>query len=286
MRVKNCRRMSAEEIKSVELEILKYVADFCEKHGINYILSDGTLIGAVRHNGFIPWDDDIDISMLRSDYERFIELWCRERHGKFELLCERNGNYISNYAKVVNSETLCFEGNMKKMSRSCWVDVFPLDFVPDSENEIAPHFEKMKVFYKQWGVSYFGKIRFGVLFPLYLVYAALRNHRFSYLFAYSERAVVKKIKREIEKHPSGENVTNYSVIVRTPPQRKFGFPKSCCTDYVYHKFERYEFRIPRDYDSVLKSFYGDYMQLPPEEKRICHAVEAYWKDKKVNQYFL
>lgn len=285
MNMKNCMRMDAEEVKAVELEILKYVADFCEKHNINYILSDGTLIGAVRHNGFIPWDDDIDISMLRSDYEKFIDLWCKEEHGKFNLLCESKGNYIANYAKIVNSETVCYEGKIRRKSQGCWVDVFPLDFVPENQDEIAPFFERMKEYYRRYSVSYVGKIRFGFLFPFYLVYSALRNHRLSYLFAYSEKTVVEKFKREIERYSSGENVTNYVVVVRTPPQRKFGFPKNCCTDYVYHKFEQYEFRIPRDYDSVLKSFYGDYMQIPPEDKRTGHNVIAYWRDKNKERIF-
>lgn len=278
MRLINLKQMTVDEIKFIEFEILKYVADFCERHNIRYILDSGTLIGAVRHNGFIPWDDDIDISMLRADYENFIELWGSEEHGKFDLLCIEKGNYIAGFAKVINSETICYEANIKRNPIGCFIDIFPLDFVPENKSEIERHHNNMIKLEKYWRASYWGRIKWQALYPIYTVYKSIVEKDLHYLFLYNAKKIILIFKKKVSKYSKGNFVTNYAIIYPNPPQQKFGFPASCCTDYIYHEFEGECFRIPKDYDSVLRSFYGDYMHLPPIEERVSHhKIIAYWK---------
>ena len=124
--------LSMDEIKSVELEILKYVHDFCEKNDIKYFINYGTLIGAVRHKGFIPWDDDIDICMFRKDYEKFIELFSKD-DGKYKILSlESSDKYYNNFIKVIDSKTkIEDERNYKTYDSGIFIDIFPMDFFDD-----------------------------------------------------------------------------------------------------------------------------------------------------------
>ena len=124
--------LSMDEIKSVELEILKYVHEFCEKNDIKYFINYGTLIGAVRHKGFIPWDDDIDICMFRKDYEKFIELFSKDE-GKYKILSlESSDKYYNNFIKVIDSKTkIEDERNYKTYDSGIFIDIFPMDFFDD-----------------------------------------------------------------------------------------------------------------------------------------------------------
>lgn len=275
---KYTKELTIFEQKQCALNILVYVAEFCEKNNINYILSDGTLIGAVRHNGFIPWDDDIDISMLRSDYNKFIELWNRTEGGKYSLHCFENGNLPFAFAKVCDDNTICYEAKMKRPTTGIWIDIFPLDFVPSNENEIVSHFLKMKSLTSLFGlhnVIMHSNIAYKLIQKILNVLRCIKHSTFLYL--YSLKKIQKEVEKELLKYEIGEKITNYIVIQRCPEQRKYGFPVSCCTDYVYHKFEGYDFRIPRDYDTLLQSFYGDYMKLPPKEKQVCdHKIKAFY----------
>ncbi|CAG5214536.1 phosphorylcholine transferase LicD1 [Streptococcus pneumoniae] len=99
------KQLTVEDAKQIELEILDYIDTLCKKHNINYIINYGTLIGAVRHEGFIPWDDDIDLSMPREDYQRFINIFQKEK-SKYELLSlETDKNYFNNFIKITDSTT-------------------------------------------------------------------------------------------------------------------------------------------------------------------------------------
>ena len=101
------REIGIEELKEIQINILDYVDDFCKRHHIKYFLSGGTLIGAVRHKGYIPWDDDIDICMLRSDWERFVELFSKEKNTDYRVyshLIEKS--FVFPYAKVSYEKTI------------------------------------------------------------------------------------------------------------------------------------------------------------------------------------
>lgn len=129
------RKIEIEELRKILLELMDEIHAFCEKHGLKYYLSGGTLIGAIRHKGFIPWDDDIDIHMPRPDYEKFLELFPKESENV--LLENRlNDKYRYTYAKVCKKNTLVVEHAMDGgVDEGVFIDVFPLDALGNTEEE-------------------------------------------------------------------------------------------------------------------------------------------------------
>lgn len=265
------KELTSSEIKTKELEILKYITDFCEHNNINYVLSDGSLIGAVRHKGFIPWDLDIDISMLREDYDKFFQLW-KDTEDYSLLAIKNEPKSALSFIKVVDNNTICFENGLKTIKGGLWVDVFPLDPIPDNPNEAAKHFNRCVELYDSYNRAYW-PTRFSFIQKIaFHVVWAFRRKDISLLWE-SVLKRYKKLLNEATKYSTdNNNVVNKMIIAIRPESRKFGFPKTCLTNWQYIQFENYSFRIPTDYDSMLKCYYGNYMELPPEEKRVDHHI--------------
>ena len=126
--------LTKEELKIVEFNILKDVACFCRMHNIRYFLCGGTLLGAIRHNGFIPWDDDIDIMMPREDYQRFFKLYNRSNSRYRADSLDNNPDWHMAFGRVGDTETILFENTLKKKYSKyhAFIDVFPIDGIPDN----------------------------------------------------------------------------------------------------------------------------------------------------------
>ena len=126
------KELTIEELKAVELNILKDVAKFCEKHDIKYFLCGGTLLGAIRHKGFIPWDDDIDIAMPREDYERFFKLYNSSNTRYHADSLENNPNWHMSFGRVGDTATVLYEHTLKEKYKEyhAFIDVFPVDGIP------------------------------------------------------------------------------------------------------------------------------------------------------------
>lgn len=298
--------LTKREIQEKEIEILDYVAKFCEKENINYILSDGTLLGAIRHKGFIPWDLDIDISMLRPDYEKFIKKWNQENHELYSLVLKRTDNDPLLYAKIVDSSTLVYDSNFLTIG-GLWIDIFPLDGVPNDEKTRDLHYSQLCKYFDDYLVSLscnFIKQKIRSLFarklnkrlfnqentvlpnkPVHKITLKkfrkfLKPNIFSLFFG-KVSTYAKKVNDCSLEYSTDDctNITNNMAIYRRPPQRKFGYDKSIVTNFYYGDFEDRNFRIPKDYDSLLKSYYGDYMKLPPKEQQIdTHDIIVFWNN--------
>ena len=132
------KTINTEELKKIQVEILDYVDKFCEERNIKYSLYAGTLIGAVRHKGFIPWDDDIDIMMLRSDYERFLKELHEEKDSRYKILDFRyDHSYHYAFAKVIDSKTQLREEVIDPYDGlGIYIDIFPIDVLPDNKLKI------------------------------------------------------------------------------------------------------------------------------------------------------
>ena len=268
--------LTVQEIKSVELTILKYVAEFCEKNNINYVLSSGTLIGAVRHKGFIPWDLDIDISMLREDYERFLQIW-KDTEDYALVSIEKEPACALPFAKIVDKHTETSENGLSYYKGGLWIDIFPLDGVPKEENEIVTHYNRLLCLIDRFERIAWLKKHSSFLGRLF--------RRAFYSIKYGDVSILwesvlvryKRLLAESKKYPASAsvNVTNNMVMMIRNEKRKYGFPKTTLTEYIYAPFEDGSFRIPKDYDSMLRSYYGNYMELPPVEKRTDHGVKAF-----------
>lgn len=260
------KRLSPEEVKTMNLDILSVVADFCKKNGLRYWLYYGTLIGAIRHNGYIPWDDDIDIVMPRPDYEKFLKSFNQTSGSKYKVLEDRiTPGYHTPFAKVHNPKTIIESEFSDEMSFGVFIDIFPFDGVKDEKQRrkalILKKLLSAKCF-KWWNKRTLAS-NLGIYF-------------FKTLLAF---VPVKSILNKIRQNATlctfeGSEYVDY-IIEGT----RTNIPRKCLgEDATYHVFEDKKFRIPKDYDTCLRKNYGDYMKLPPKEEQVGHPQVAYWVD--------
>lgn len=276
--------MFMESIKTVQLEILKIFKEFqrvCDKYSLRYFAIGGTCIGAVRHHGFIPWDDDIDVGMPYEDFNKLRTLKC-DFQNPFTLhdFCD-HPQYPHMYLKLQNVETTFIErsvANFPECYMGFYVDIMPLYGFPDKTYKAF--FLKMlyllliKLNYNQRVTikqkeSFKGKFSWVMNFPI----KVLKPFDF-----YS-----KKIEWLLSKYPFG--ITRS--IIFGFRQRK-GHIVFCFTDfgdYIELPFEDTAIRVPIGYDNYLRQDFGDYMQLPPAEKRVsCHPTAIVDLHKSYKEY--
>ena len=270
------KKIEFDELKKLQLEILEKVHNFCAYNHINYTLSSGTLIGAIRHKGYIPWDDDIDIEMTRPNYNKFIKGF-NGAYKELEVLCpELDWGYYAPYANVCDNRTILIEGDNGHNGRKVGIkiDVFPIDGLPDDENKCRSIFKKVNryntfMMYKRYPLSYFRKgnilkrnIKSCVWYLLHLVpysFFQKKLHKIATFYDFNK----------------SKNVGPILFM-----NNKCSINKEVFSKYQETQFEDKKFQIIQDYDIYLKALYGDYMQFPPEEKRVAHHnFEAYWIDK-------
>lgn len=275
------KEISFEEIKLLQLEILKDIDFFCVKNGIKYSLAYGTLIGAVRHKGYIPWDDDIDIMMPRADYDRFVATF----NGAFSHLSllapELDINFYAPYANVYDNRTHLSEdyNDHRGLSIGIKIDVFPIDTVSPEVSEYVRDMrkvEKLNLMMYIKRLKMFSQLRQQMTF--YEVVKFLILKFFSFFFSYT--FLQKKIKKIAlnQRYIDSEYVDN--VVFNIYSKKNTRFNKSVMQHFKRMQFEDREFCVIRDYDVVLRKMYGDYMKLPPEEQRVPHHnFKAYWNDR-------
>ena len=265
------KEISFEESKKIELDILLAVSDFCNKNNLTYFLAYGTLIGAIRHKGFIPWDDDIDITMPREDYNKFIATFEHEY-----LKAVIPGAPMSKYSfvKVIDTRTVKTEPYLKYPAGPLGVDIdiFPIDGAPSDDAEYDKWYDQLMAVYNPFTLS-------------------VQSFSFEYLKHSIKLAILKlKLKKpsfyleEAKKlhalYPY--RASEYVAAVECPyNSKKNRVPKQYYVGSVDVEFEGHTFRAPICYDKLLRSIYGDYMQLPPEDQRVTHHTnKVYWKDEK------
>lgn len=262
--------MEAEVLKKLqntELKILEAVTNFCEKNGITYFLDSGTLIGAIRHDGFIPWDDDIDIAMPYPDYCRFLEIAQAGLGADYYIqnyLTE--DHFYKSYTKVCLNNTWVMPPEWKAwdIHHGAWVDIFPM-FYSDSESDIrkkARIYKAASILQEQ---NYYRNciICNGRNLKLTIGYIILSFLRV--IPMKTRKKIHTRMLRKIFAEQDGRYLCRCAIIVRKFEKSSYMGPK------CYHKFEHLSLRIPNDYDKVLRTEYGDYMQLPPEDKRGNHG---------------
>ncbi len=249
----NCQLIIAREIKRL-----------CDKHNIKYFIIAGTLLGAVRHGGFIPWDDDMDIGMLREDYEKFLKVAKTELGGDFFLQTpETDKNYGLPFAKILLNGTVLVEATAgSDAKKGIFVDVFPFDSVPESDEGKENH-NKKTYLYKRLLLA---KLNYNVCakndYVKRAVYFALKVMS----AFYSHDKLVKKLESEITRYNNSktEDIVN---IGGAYGYKKETIKADWVRDTVEIPFEDMTISAPVDYIKYLETFYGDYMTPPPEDKR-------------------
>ncbi len=256
------RLINLEEEKELQMDILKYVHDVCEKSNIDYYLAFGTLLGAIRHNGYIPWDDDIDIFVKEKDYDKLVKLinngdekyrFCDAKHDK---------KYPLSFGKIMNTKTVKKEvvDAFKDYQLGVNIDVFTLHNIDkDIYLKHKKSLDKRCFFYRMKTLGYVKED--GVLKN------AVKKiiHSLFWFVSYNDNAnSIKDELKECSKNGSGKTLIS---------KDEYGdriYDANSFDKKVLHKFEQYEFYVPYDYDDVLKRTFGDYMKLPPEKDRKSH----------------
>ncbi len=253
-----------------ELETLVYFKQFCDEHGLMFCFCGGCCIGSLRNKGFIPWDDDIDVFMPRSDYERLPELWKKySKDPRFLCLKTDDEIFTGNiFTTIVDTSATCVKLNQADIDvpHGLVMDVFPLDG--------CPHGFKRKM-QKLWAVVY----------SLFLAQVVPQKH--GGVIALGSRILLgifrgsgvrRKIWRMAERHMTKYKVEDCDCITELcagPKYMGIEYPKDIFDGVVLKEFEGYMMPLPKGYDRYLKLAFGEYMAMPPKSERVPHHDLCY-----------
>lgn len=267
-----------QQLKKIELEMLDELVRICEKHGIEYFLSGGTCLGAVRHKGFIPWDDDIDVGMLREDYDSFAEACKTDLNDEYvfqDMNTEPNCGLV--FGKIRKKGTVYSEvySSHIDMSQGIWIDIFPYDWVSDNQADRHKQIRKVSLLKNLYIV------KCGYKFP----HNRSNSEKVAYYIAQilcaliPQNWLIKKLNASMRIHQHDKSCSYafpfggaYGVEIETET-------RAMLEELGTIEFEGKRYKTFANWDGFLKKHYGDYMQLPPVDKR--HAGVHYAKELKL-----
>lgn len=262
------QELSTTEYKAYLVKMLKDFDDFCRKNDIEYSIAYGTMLGAVRHGGFIPWDDDIDVLMTRKNFEFLIQKY--KENDDYYLLTNKDKNYNLLFSKIVSKKTLIVSKHVDRYKNDLglYIDVFPMDYLKEPKSEGIKILQKNRkdvalLVAAQWGKFYRNEnrslLRELIRFPFFLISRFVNSKK-----------LIARIEKRIEKS-STKLITSYATITEQE------IHDSCIfNEYEEIKFENISVMCIKNRDSYLKTCYGNYMILPPKNKRInSHKFAAY-----------
>lgn len=260
-----------KKIQSLELEALRTIISVCEKCNIEYFLIAGSVLGAIRHDGFIPWDDDIDIGMTRDNYRRFLKEAPALLPEKYYLQTpynDKNNPYFYSKLRINGTKVVEYCNRKIDMHHGVYVDIFPLDEVPDDEQLNKAQHEKVQKLIRLFSLRQVPDIsdkpitipdKLKGIFRRLLYYVA-RIIPYGYL--------IDKLEKEFTKY-NGTEQKNFACL--NYPKRETNYVlKTDLYPLTNHIFDGLMVKIPYNYDTYLKTHYKDYMKLPPEDQRFGH----------------
>ena len=263
------QKISKEELRQVQkksLDMAIYFRDFCRENNLKFFLCGGCCIGAIRHKGFIPWDDDVDVFMPRDDYEKLGEIWGKKADIKRFYYCREDEvhHYRNLFATINDNNTTFIKVHQAELdiNHGIVLDILPLDGYPNSKVSRA-----CQVF---WATIYsifcaqISPINHGKLANLVgnLILKCVPSDKFRFkIWKFAEKKMTKyKIKD-----------CNYiTELCSGPLYMKKKYPKVAFDKAVYFNFEGEQMPVPAGYDEYLRIAFGDYMKLPPKEKQVPH----------------
>ena len=281
------------ELQQKQLDLLKEFIRVCEKHNLTYFLVGGSCLGAARHQGFIPWDDDIDVGMPREDFDKYIELQKEYEGTKYFIQTWKSDpHYIYNYAKLRDSDTTYIENFFVKhqINHGVWIDIFPIDgFDLKAGKPAKKYAHKVRYVWFESLMSYFPQMRRkfskGTWFTdLFINLFAILTYPFD--ICHWRRKHTDKYLKKIS-FKDAKVVGNMCGINK----KKEAMPKAIYSETTKLKFEKIEVCVPKDYEQYLTLLYGNWRKLPPEEKQVGHHInkgfsltqgyKSYMKEHKI-----
>ncbi len=273
------KELLLDEIKRIELEMLIYIDKLCRENNINYSLDGGTLLGAVRHNGFIPWDDDIDIFLLRKDFDRLMEILKRDdRYDSF--IPGETDNYFYGFAKLADKNSLLkgeFENKLGFAKMGVFIDIFVHDNIYKSDvirmMRRVRKFQRFAIVANKKGSYYYSDskkkelLKRIFLFPAHLVLSLMGS---TYWIGKAENEAKLFSENDVE------YLADFFGNLTVKGSKKYLLPRKMYDDFTELEFEGHSFKAISNYRNYLRILYGDYMQLPPEEERVVpHKYQFY-----------
>lgn len=267
------RELTLEEVKKLQVGVLQAIHEFCQEKGIIYSLACGTMLGCARHKGYIPWDDDIDIYLLRNDYDQLITQFPPIYKNRYELFSlERKSNWNKAYAKAFDSKTIFIENGDADNSIGINIDIFPIDNVPDDVSEWGKYNKRRRVYQHLYELKIVKLNKKRSLWKNLVIIGSK-----ILLSPFSSRRIAIFLDRYAQMF---RNIESASVFECAQGLfQKNPFPRELFSETVPLPFEGCNFMCFKDYDTYLSKGFGNWRQLPPKEKQVSHhSFKAYWKE--------
>ena len=273
----NMKQIQLEELRIIQMDILSAVHIFCKTHGIRYSLACGSLLGAARHKGYIPWDDDIDIYLLREDYEKMIKIFPDLLEDKYKFCTlERCNHWSFPYGKIMDVRTVIYEGDESDDNMGVNIDIFPVDYVPDDEDEWLKYDKQRRKCYHYYEIRKYLKVfRFNKNKNTAINIAKICiKLPLSFISTRFMARIVQMIAKKFYKKKSERVFECAQGIYQKRP-----FPKVLFENIIMLPFEDRYYMCFSDYDTYLSNAFGNWKELPPIEKRQSHHIfTAWWKN--------
>lgn len=271
------KKIELNELKRIEFQLLMQFKKVCDNNNYNYSLLAGTLLGAVRHKGFIPWDDDIDVMMPRNDYNKFEE-YCISNKLPFVLLSNKTeAKYGYLHSKIYNPNTFTEEliTDRYNLKSGVFIDIFIYDGFGNEKKESKKNYKKSALLRELLVASNWKKYKKSKTHSW--VYEPIRFILFVLSRCFSFKWLIKKIQLKYSKFSFEKSL--FVGNLSSDSREKSIIERSNFDSYVELEFEGEKFKAFKGYEIYLRTMYGDYMKLPPLEKRVSHhTFDAYWKE--------
>ena len=258
-------RATLRALQQKELESLVYFADFCRRHQLRWYLLGGCVIGAVRHGGFIPWDDDVDLIMPREDYRRMLQLWKQEENDRFLMLTTDGAVFTGNcFATLVDVSATMVKENQKDIDvpHGIVTDIFPMDGCP--EGRIRRYLQYYHAMMYSLYITEVVPTKHGAAVRLFgsLLLKLVPSRR-------RRTKIWQKHERRMSRYPF-EAHEWCTELCAGPHYMRNKYPRDAFMQAEYRDFEGLSMPLPAGWDVYLRTAFGDYMQLPPEDQQVPH----------------